>query len=176
MKDERHIRVDGKPLLLVYRPSLLPSAKETVKRWRVWCRNNGVGEIYLAYTQSFEAIDPGKYGFDAAVEFPPNNMAPPLITAEVPDRSPEFTGQIYDWRVFPERSTTYHKPSYTLFRGVNPAWDNTARRKSNGTILYGSSNGTSFSAMASNASFSVANIAIASCVGISTPTELSMFL
>ncbi len=139
LKDERYIKIDGKPLLLVYRPSLLPSAKETVKRWREWCRNNDVGEIYLAYTQSFESVDPRKYGFDAAIEFPPNNMAPPLITSEVMDRSPAFTGQIYDWRAFLERSNAYKKTSYTLFRGVNPGWDNTARRKSNGTILYGSS-------------------------------------
>jgi 2-polyprenyl-3-methyl-5-hydroxy-6-metoxy-1,4-benzoquinol methylase len=139
LKDSRYIRVDGKPLLLVYRPSLLPSTKETVKRWRKWCRDNGVGEIYLAYTQSFDTIDPIEYGFDAAIEFPPNNMAPPLITKDVPDRSPTFAGQIYHWGIFPQRSKNYQEPAYTLFRGVNPSWDNTARKKTNGTILYGSS-------------------------------------
>jgi lipopolysaccharide biosynthesis protein len=139
LSDSRYIRIDGRPLLLVYRPGLLPSPKQTAKRWRDWCQKNGIGEIYLAYTQSFEAVDPQKYGFDAAVEFPPNNMSPPLITQDILDPKSEFTGQIYDWSVFPERSKQYKKPSYKLFRGVNPSWDNTARRKSNGTILYGSS-------------------------------------
>ena len=34
-----------------------------------WCRKNGVGEIYLAYTQSFEMVNPAKFGFDAAILF-----------------------------------------------------------------------------------------------------------
>ncbi len=139
LKDERYIRINGKPLLLVYRPSELPAPRQTVKRWRKWCRENGVGEIYIAYTQSFESVNPEKYGFDAAIEFPPNNTAPPLITDQIQNKKADFAGQIYDWRVFPERSESYKACAYTLFRGVNPSWDNTARRKSNGTILHGSS-------------------------------------
>lgn len=139
MRDDRYIRIDGKPLLVLYRPNLLPDAKKTAQIWRDWCRENNLGEIYLAYTQSFESVDPAVYGFDAAVEFPPNNMAPPLVTAKVLDSSDSYGGQIYDWRVFPERSEAYESPRYKLFRGVNPSWDNTARRKSNSTILYGSS-------------------------------------
>lgn len=139
MRDDRYIRIDGKPLLVLYRPNLLPDAKKTAQAWRNWCRENNIGEIYLAYTQSFESVDPADYGFDAAVEFPPNNMAPPLVTEKVPGRSDSYEGQIYDWRIFPERSKAYEPPSYKLFRGVNPSWDNTARRKSNSTILYGSS-------------------------------------
>lgn len=139
MCDSRYIRIDGKPLLMVYRPSLLPSAKETVERWRAWCRNNGIGEIYLAYTQSFETVDPSKYDFDAAIEFPPNNSAPPNITESVTPLRDDFGANVYDWRIFIERSQNYKKPAYTLFRGVCPAWDNTARRKSKGSILLNSS-------------------------------------
>jgi glycosyltransferase involved in cell wall biosynthesis len=139
MRDERYIRIDGKPLLLVYRPSLLPSAKETAKRWREWCLQNGLGEIYLAYTQSFEAVDPSKYGFDAAIEFPPNNSSPPNITEKVTPLSEDFGGMVYDWRVFVERSRNYQKPSYKLFRGVCPSWDNTARRKNKGAFFLNSS-------------------------------------
>jgi hypothetical protein len=69
LRDPRYIRIQGKPLLAVYRPKLLPSAKKTVKRWRDWCWDNDIGDIYLAYTQSFEFVDPHKYGFDGAIEF-----------------------------------------------------------------------------------------------------------
>jgi glycosyltransferase involved in cell wall biosynthesis len=139
LRDRRYIRVDGKPLLLVYRPSLLPSAKATALRWRNWCLEHGIGEIYLAYTQSFESEDPSVYGFDAAIEFPPNNSSPPSVTKEVDGKEVTFAGQIYDWRIFPERSQKYVQPTYTLFRGVCPSWDNTARRKTKGTIFLGSS-------------------------------------
>ncbi|WP_423678923.1 MULTISPECIES: glycoside hydrolase family 99-like domain-containing protein [unclassified Undibacterium] len=139
MRDPRYIRISGKPLLLVYRPGLLPSPKETVARWRDWCRQNGIGEIYLTYTQSFEALDPATYDFDAAVEFPPNNSAPPDVTNTVTPLSADFSGRVYDARIFAERSENYQQPPYTLFRGVCPSWDNTARRKNKGTIFLHSS-------------------------------------
>jgi len=60
LKDNRYIRINGSPLLLVYRPNLLPSPKETAQRWRSWCRENDIGEIYLAYTQSFEVENPAE--------------------------------------------------------------------------------------------------------------------
>jgi len=138
MRDPRYIRIDGKPLLLVYRPSLLPSAIDTAQRWRTWCRNEGIGEIYLAYTQSFESADPSEYGFDAAVEFPPNNSSVPNITERVIPMSDDFACNVYDWEAFVERSRVYKKPAYKLFRGVCPSWDNTARRKNHGTILLNS--------------------------------------
>ena len=138
MMDDRYIRIDGKPLLLVYRPSLLPSAKETAKRFRDWCLQNGIGEIYLAYTQSFETVDPGIYGFNAAIEFPPNNSEPPNITETIKSLSDNFAGTVYDWQIFVERSRNYQKPDYKLFRSVCPSWDNTARRKSKGTIFLNS--------------------------------------
>ncbi|MBC7489780.1 MAG: glycoside hydrolase family 99-like domain-containing protein, partial [Glaciimonas sp.] len=139
MRDKRYIRIDGKPLLLVYRPSLLPDAKATSQRWRKWCRKNGIGEIYLAYTQSFEAVDPSLYDFDAAIEFPPNNSSPPNVTDSVKPLNHDFSCNVYDWKTLVDRSESYKKPDYPLFRGVCPSWDNTARRKSNSSILLNSS-------------------------------------
>lgn len=138
MRDKRYIRIDGKPLLMVYRPSLLPDAKVTTQRWRKWCRENGIGEIYLAYTQSFEAVDPSLYDFDAAIEFPPNNSAPPNITDTVTPLGDDFGCTVYDWNVFVERSEKYQRPGYTLHRSVCPAWDNTARRKNRATVFLNS--------------------------------------
>ena len=137
LRDPRYLRVRGRPLLLVYRPALLPDPCKTAERWRNWCRENGVGEIFLAYTQSFEVTDPSTYSFDAAVEFPPNNTAPPLITSQVVPGNSPFKGLVYDWSVFPRRSESYSNPGYTIFRAVCPGWDNTARRKSNSTIFLG---------------------------------------
>lgn len=139
MRDERYIRVDGKPLLLVYRPGLLPDAKSTAQRWRNWCRENGIGELYLAYTQSFDSVAPARYGFDAAIEFPPNATQPPAVTHQIEPLSSDFAGQVFDWSIYLKRSANYGKPHYKLFRGVCPSWDNTARRKNRGTSLINSS-------------------------------------
>jgi len=139
LKDPRYIRVDGKPLLIVYRPSLLPDSQATTRRWRDWCVSHGIGEIHLACTQSFGFDPPGKFGFDAAIEFPPNNAGPPNITGEVLPLVPEFASSVYDWRIFIERSRAYRDADYTLYRGVNPAWDNSARRKRGASVLQHSS-------------------------------------
>jgi len=135
LRDPRYIRIEGKPLLLLYRPDLLPNATASVSRWREHCRTSGIGEIYVAYTQSFENRDPRDYGMDAAVEFPPNNSAPPECSAVELGCGPEFDGRVYDWSIFPQRAAHYTKPPYTLFRGLNPGWDNTPRRKQRATIF-----------------------------------------
>jgi glycosyltransferase involved in cell wall biosynthesis len=139
IRDPRYIRINGKPLLLVYRPKLLPSARETAARWRKWCRDNGIGEIYLAYTQSFVKTDPAEFGFDAAIEFPPNNSSPPDLTNRVTVFDDGYDGKVYDWDVFIEKSENYTDPGYTLFRSVCPGWDNTARRGRSGTAFVNNS-------------------------------------
>jgi lipopolysaccharide biosynthesis protein/GT2 family glycosyltransferase len=138
LRDPRYITIDGKPLLLVYRPNLFPDMKTTAKRWRTWCRNNSIGEIYLVYPQSFECVDPAEYDFDAAVEFPPNNSNPPSITPLVDSIVDDFQTNVYDWRAFVERSDEYVDPGYKLFRSVTPSWDNTARKKNKGTVFHNS--------------------------------------
>ena len=134
LKHPNYICIGGKPLLVIYRPNLLPDPKATAARWREWCRQNGVGEIYLGYMQSFEVTDPKNYGFDAAIEFPPNNTAPPVITEQMEGVDCDFSGIVYDYRVYPERSEAYSTPDYKLFRGVFPSWDNEARRLGRGSV------------------------------------------
>lgn len=135
LSDKRYIHIDGKPLLIIYRPNLFPNMKETVKRWRKWCLDNGIGEIYLAYPQSFEIKDPSEYDFDAAIEFPPNNSKPPMLQGKMNSAYSNFQGHIYDWRILLERSDNYTTSKYKLFRGVVPSWDNTARKKNKGIIF-----------------------------------------
>ena len=139
MRDRRYLRVNGRPVLLVYRPSLLPDAKATARRWREWCRQNGLGELYLVYPQSFETCDPQEYGFDAATEFPPNLSDPPIITSSAEALNPNFGGIVYDWRIFVQRSRQYSTPGYKLFRGICPSWDNESRHRGRGTIFMHSS-------------------------------------
>ena len=71
--DERYIRVDGKPLFIVYRASLLPDPKRTTEIWRRFAAEAGIGELYLV---RFEGAVPGRAartnGFDAAAEFVPD--------------------------------------------------------------------------------------------------------
>jgi lipopolysaccharide biosynthesis protein len=135
LRDPRYLRVDGKPMLLVYRPGLLPDAKATAQRWRQWCAENGVGDIHLAYVQSFDRVDPRDIGFDAAVAFPPNNTNLEPITSRQQLLNPDYRGQIYDWRELAKAAKDQSDPAYSLYPGVNPGWDNEPRRSGRGRVL-----------------------------------------
>ena len=154
IKDPRYIKIDKKPLILVYRPEILPNPKETASRWRIWCRENDVGEIYLAYTQSFCEINPNEFGFDAASEFPPNDSGMVSDTNEVLEsinqKNELIKTNILTWNKFLEKSENYKKKNYTLFRCIMPSWDNTARRKNNAYVITDSSP-KNFEKMAKNA-------------------------
>jgi O-antigen biosynthesis protein len=139
LRDPRYIRVGGKPLLLVYRPALLPDPVATTQRWRKWCRDNGVGEIHLAYTQSFEKEPPALWGFDSAIEFPPNGAHATVVNADIQTLDASFQGKVYDWSIFEKAAANYAMPDYPLWRSVSPSWDNTARKPDNGAVFVGSS-------------------------------------
>lgn len=142
LRDGRYLRVDGKPLLLVYRPGLLPDAAATATRWRDWCREHGIGELHLAYVQSFERPLPAQIGFDAAVEFPPNLSAPPALAAGQDLLNPDYAGQRLDWRALARAGMERAEPGYLLYPGVNPGWDNEPRRPGRGrTLLHASPRG-----------------------------------
>lgn len=139
LKDPRYLRVDGKPLLLLYRPSMLPEPEATARRWRLWCREHGIGEIHLAYVQSFDRVDPRSIGFDAAVEFPPNNTTLPPITGRQRLLNPDFRGDVYDWRELARSAMARPDPAYPLYPCVNPGWDNEPRRSGTGRVFAHSS-------------------------------------
>lgn len=134
LRDRRALKVEGRPMLLVYRPHLLPDAGATTERWRRWCRDNGVGEIHLAYVQGFERPDPRDIGFDAAVEFPPNMSNPRSLSAQQWLLNPAFNGDVRDWRELATEIASRPLPDYPLYPGVNPGWDNEARRSGRGRV------------------------------------------
>ncbi|MHA6204588.1 glycoside hydrolase family 99-like domain-containing protein [Dyella soli] len=134
LTDPRYLRVEGKPMLLVYRPGLLPDPMGTAQRWREWCHANGIGEIHLAYVQSFDRVDPRSIGFDAAVEFPPNNTTLKAITGQLTLINPGFHGDVHDWRELATAAMSTPDPAYLLYPGVNPGWDNEPRRSGRGRV------------------------------------------
>lgn len=142
--DPRYLRIEGKPVLLLYRPSLIPDPPATTNIWRQWCRENGLGELHIVYTQSFECSHPTAYGCDAGVEFSPNipighqGVTPTMITDKIEGLHPEFCGKIFDWNGYVQRSEHLPHPGYPIYRCVNPGWDNTPRKKLNSTIFVNS--------------------------------------
>lgn len=132
LRDPRYLRVDGKPLVIVYRVELLPDPAATAERWRSFCRETGLGEIHLACVESFQRTDPRRFGFDTAIEFPPNLTQAFGIDVKKIKLNPDHRGDILDWRGMSQQFQNRKLPAYPLFRGVNPGWDNEPRRPGRG--------------------------------------------
>lgn len=134
-KDKRYIRVEGKPLMLIYRAGSLPDPQNTTRIWRDEARRLGIGELYLCRVESFEEehSHPQGIGFDAAVEFQPDwgNLGK-LI--------PQFQPlHVYDYVDFVNKQVTKSPVSYIRHPCVTPRWDNSPRKGTEGIIFANSS-------------------------------------
>ena len=145
--DRRYVRVDGKPLFLVYKASRLPDPRRTTDLWREEAMRAGVGELYLCRVESDREpdVDPTELGFDAAVEFQPDfpnlgraqrrslvaRAARRLRLSNMAYRS----HRVYDYGTIVDRMLSRLPVSYKRYPCVTPGWDNTPRRDRQGIIV-----------------------------------------
>ncbi len=136
MRDPRYIRIDGKPALVVYRPSLLPDPAATLKRWRRLAEGElGLGGLHLIATNSFGFGDYGTLGFDALVEFPPHGVVTGRMNDTKALLTDRYGGIIYSYPDVVARAQVAQDTSGRIYPAAFPAWDNTARRPVGGNIF-----------------------------------------
>jgi len=135
--DRRYLRVNDRPLFLVYKPADLPDPAATVALWREACRRAGIGDPYVAAVQRNALDDPTRLGFDAAVEFPPIGHAAESVADRLGERDPAFRGSVFAYANLAADYLMRPRPAFRMFRGVTPSWDNTARRPDDGMVLDG---------------------------------------
>jgi lipopolysaccharide biosynthesis protein len=138
-RDPRYIKVDGRPLLLIYRPGLLPNAVQTVARWREHFQSAGIGDPYIAMVQTHGDGDPRKHGMDAAVGFPPFWAGLDLpMRQDLKLFDPRFYGVVRDYEALAQATIAGFASDKRTFPGVCPSWDNEARRPGRGICFTGS--------------------------------------
>jgi lipopolysaccharide biosynthesis protein len=146
LSDPRYVRIDGKPVLVVYRSSILDDPMRTTDAMRERAARLGLGDLHLTMVQSFGAWDPRGLGFDSAVEFPPHGAGMWLNTID--PRGPqaprlhdpaEYDGGMISYPATLEWAMSKPVPDFRWFRGVMPSWDNTPRRQERGTAFIGDS-------------------------------------
>jgi lipopolysaccharide biosynthesis protein len=129
LADARYVRVGRRPLLLVYCANAIPDPLRWSKIWRAEARHAGHPDLYLLSVQSVHQPpgDPRAMGYDAAVEFPPHWTRSNVVTQVVANRRQTFRGEVLDYVSCAQDMLARPDPSYSLFRGIMPGWDNTAR-------------------------------------------------
>jgi len=137
LSDSRYIRVDGKPLLVVYRIKELPDPALSIRKWRQEAERLGLPGLHLSVVDFYDISDPREVGADSMVEFPPHKFNGPQNRPEsVPHISnPNFKGGLVDYSRIVAQSILRAQPPFKLYRGIIPSWDNTARRQDTGTIV-----------------------------------------
>lgn len=142
---KNYIRINNKPIILLYRFSLFPDIKRTTKTWRKIAREVGVGEVMLGFVESFQHAylmeDPVEYGFDFSVQFPPHQNS---AIIPVPGKlyNEEFEGTVHDYREIVLNYTSKKVPGFRRFPGTMPGWDNTPRQKNKPNIFMQSNPGS----------------------------------
>jgi lipopolysaccharide biosynthesis protein len=139
-QDERYIKLNEKPLLLVYKTTQLPDPLQTCKIWREEAKKAGFKDLYLCNCHTFGDLGkPAKSGFDAAVEFPPHCLGvsysyeyQDMVTSVLPS----FRGYVFDYPDTAVAMMNREWPEFKLFKTVMLAWDNTARRGLSASIFH----------------------------------------
>lgn len=154
-KDDRYIKVNGKPVYIMYRPELHPKIMQATQVWREEARKVGFEDLFLIRVENFlKDIDPASQGFDAGMEFAPDFVRTGRqylrkfptklrITRFLHNngikKSAFFENNIYSYDTLVDNMINKPQPAYKFFRSVCPGWDNSARRDRNATIFHGSS-------------------------------------
>jgi lipopolysaccharide biosynthesis protein/glycosyltransferase involved in cell wall biosynthesis len=123
--DHRYLRVNGRPLFLIYRPTHLPEPERTAELIRNVTVDAGLPEPFLLGINAFKDIDYRTIGFDGTVNFEPRLGAL---------GNPRHDGlKVYDYRE--ARKRMRQERDFPVFPSIVVSWDNTPRRGENGVVL-----------------------------------------
>ena len=72
-KDQRYIRINNKPLLVIYFPDILQKCDQMIDCWRRLAKENGLEDLYILYQKAMTHFNRNvdKSHFDGGIEFQP---------------------------------------------------------------------------------------------------------
>lgn len=142
--DKRYIRINGKPLVVVYNPGEIPDCRKSFNKWREVARKIGIGEILIwtcRTANNTATLLNIEDCIDSEVEFPPHNT----WLEDFAMRGINLSGKsasIFNYQKLVEGWTQLYKngsdknSKKAIHRGCMMAWDNAARRKNNWFTYY----------------------------------------
>jgi lipopolysaccharide biosynthesis protein len=145
LRDPRYLRVDNKPLLLVYRAGHLVDGAEAIRRWKQRAAADGLGGLHvlgLVPSRDFEELPASVAAqLDGLVHFPPSSgIGLQSLRGLLPDSHEALSGDVYSYDAAVDGAELSTKGPHGLrvHPGVMPGWDNTARRGDAAYVFHGS--------------------------------------
>lgn len=171
-RDPRYIRVNDRPVFIVYKDALLPDAARMCEIFREVAAQEGM-ELYLCRfdrSRGTAETAPEKDGFDAAIEFQPlsasfvnyrkkpgvrrrrhktalqrgwDRLLARLKGLPYEKRTKDL---VIDYADFVQHDLAFPKADYLRFPGASPAWDNSSRRRGGNAFIFHDSTPEAFQA------------------------------
>jgi glycosyltransferase involved in cell wall biosynthesis len=140
LADERAVRIENKPVFLIYQGRDLPEPARTVETWRREVERAGLPGIYLMSVETgWDAgWDATEVGFDAKVLFQPQFTM--LFNSGAQIQVPQKEKlKVFDYdRAWPVLANP-EPVAYRRYETVFPGWDNSPRTGENAVILVNNS-------------------------------------
>jgi lipopolysaccharide biosynthesis protein len=141
-RDPRYVRVDGKPLFIIYQPEELPDARAVTDLWRQLAVKAGLPGLFLVAEHPEPAWKPAALGFDAKVAV----RLPPRRRKWTPWNSPgkkirnkmlDLLGRpsVIDYAAAAKNMVLPATPGMETYPCVMPNWDNTPRSGKKGLVF-----------------------------------------
>jgi lipopolysaccharide biosynthesis protein len=141
-KDNRYVKINSRPVLIVYRAAHNPLMKEYCEIWGEECRKSGLQTPYLICTLTRGAKNPYDYNFDAGLErvlhdWTDGNVGAVNASTNFFD---DFNGSVLLYKEVAEYYSNLDiNTSFPHLRSIIPSWDNTPRYGPNAYIIHDSS-------------------------------------
>lgn len=136
LEDPRYIRIDNKPVIMIYAPQSIPDYETTVYRWREAARACGIGEILIwsknnIFDHEFKNTD----FVDAEFDFAPTGCSfDKAIIEQSSEREVFNYAKAVDNR-YSQKQYYNHYPVKPFYYSCTMGWDNSARRKKGYCVL-----------------------------------------
>ena len=138
LSDPRALKVEGKPVFMIYQARDLPDPAQTVKLWRREVRRAGLPGIYLITVETgWDAgWDATEAGFDAKVLFQPQFSI--LSTVPRLEVDGPQTLRVFDYEEAWPILSRSDPVLYRRYETVCTGWDNSPRTNERGWLLHNS--------------------------------------
>lgn len=132
--DERYLKVNDKPIFLVYAPMDLPDPKRFIDCWQELAVKAGMTGLHMVGIAD-AGWSPAEHGFDAAT------FHPHLVRRRQQSRLQNYIQrllprpQVVDYKRFVDSSVFDSSMDFHYYPCVVPNWDNTSRCGCNGVVF-----------------------------------------
>ena len=133
----RYIQVDGRPLVMIYRPAVIPDVNGFIAKFRRAVIDMGHTNPFIVAPRAFRT-DPADYAVDGEAGFPPHGGGEELVDERdrMTSLDPGARGSVPSYDGLIENMLAIRTCKIPVFPGICPSWDNEARRGADGVSFH----------------------------------------